>query len=197
MTCLTPRVCALPEGLRTIPRIPGSWNRVPFSRHILGVHIRRRPRTDAQHLGPRRFGRTRRGPVLLAPRPSTLDQVGTHNPPFPPDSGRGPPGFELRSFRFAPLLASNPSLRFSPSFCEGVKRPNEKWEWDRRGLPPLVRENPVARDARSWDRPDHGLLRRLPNGVYTITQKGEAYLEGKLNAEELTEEDGNGDTAEA
>ncbi|WP_345780666.1 type IV toxin-antitoxin system AbiEi family antitoxin domain-containing protein [Haloplanus pelagicus] len=44
---------------------------------------------------------------------------------------------------------------------------------------------------------DHGLLRRLPNGVYTITQKGEAYLEGELNADKLTEENGNGDTAEA
>jgi len=44
---------------------------------------------------------------------------------------------------------------------------------------------------------DHGLLNRLPNGVYTITAKGERYLDEELNAEELTEENGNGDTAQA
>jgi predicted transcriptional regulator of viral defense system len=39
---------------------------------------------------------------------------------------------------------------------------------------------------------DHGLLNRLPNGVYTITQQGEAYLDEELNAEELTDESENG-----
>ena len=45
---------------------------------------------------------------------------------------------------------------------------------------------------------DHGLLRRLPNGVYTITADGEAYLDEELNAEELTEEtNDNEDRAQA
>ena len=30
---------------------------------------------------------------------------------------------------------------------------------------------------------DHGLLHRLPNGVYAISEKGEAYLEGEYDAE--------------
>jgi DNA-binding PadR family transcriptional regulator len=39
---------------------------------------------------------------------------------------------------------------------------------------------------------DHGLLNRLPNGVYTITQEGQAYLDEELNAEELSDESENG-----
>ncbi|WP_082226639.1 PhiH1 repressor [Halorubrum distributum] len=35
---------------------------------------------------------------------------------------------------------------------------------------------------------DHGLLHRLPNGVYSLTDKGERYLNGELDAEELNEE---------
>ena len=127
-----------------------------------------------------------------------------------------PSGFEPRSFRFASLPDSNPSLRFfptflrgndvteqkvgmgppwtrfarprgpiargtrswdrpdsyhgrsaslhslirirpcgfSPSFCEGARRPSKKWVWDRRGLASLVHEAPFARGTRSWDRPD-------------------------------------------
>ena len=30
---------------------------------------------------------------------------------------------------------------------------------------------------------DHGLLHRLPNGVYAMTEKGEAYLNGEYDAE--------------
>ncbi|WP_353634588.1 hypothetical protein ABSL23_02210 [Halobacterium sp. NMX12-1] len=30
---------------------------------------------------------------------------------------------------------------------------------------------------------DHGLLHRLPNGVYTLTEAGEAYLQGEYDAE--------------
>lgn len=30
---------------------------------------------------------------------------------------------------------------------------------------------------------DHGLLRRLPNGVYALTEEGEAYLDGEYDAE--------------
>lgn len=44
---------------------------------------------------------------------------------------------------------------------------------------------------------DHGLLRKLPNGVYTITADGEKYLDGELNAEELPDEGDNGGKAQA
>jgi DNA-binding PadR family transcriptional regulator len=30
---------------------------------------------------------------------------------------------------------------------------------------------------------EHGLLHRLPNGVYSLTEEGEAYLEGEYDAE--------------
>lgn len=40
---------------------------------------------------------------------------------------------------------------------------------------------------------DHGLLHRLPNGVYSLTEKGEKYLDGDLDAEELNEQTQNGD----
>ncbi|EMA67596.1 PhiH1 repressor-like protein [Halorubrum aidingense JCM 13560] len=39
---------------------------------------------------------------------------------------------------------------------------------------------------------DHGLLQRLPNGVYSLSQKGELYLDGELNAEELADQPQNG-----
>lgn len=40
---------------------------------------------------------------------------------------------------------------------------------------------------------DHGLLHRLPNGVYSITENGESYLDEELDAEELSDETSNGD----
>ena len=40
---------------------------------------------------------------------------------------------------------------------------------------------------------DHGLVIELGNGVCTITSKGERYLDGDLNAEELEEQAENGD----
>lgn len=40
---------------------------------------------------------------------------------------------------------------------------------------------------------NHGLLHRLPNGVYSLTDKGEKYLNGELDAEELNKETQNGD----
>ncbi|MCD2202729.1 hypothetical protein [Halobacterium sp. KA-6] len=43
---------------------------------------------------------------------------------------------------------------------------------------------------------DHGLLKELGNGVYVITDEGEAYLEGELNASELSEQTNGEDTAE-
>lgn len=40
---------------------------------------------------------------------------------------------------------------------------------------------------------DHDLLHRLPNGVYSLTEKGEKYLNGELDAEDLNEKTENGD----
>lgn len=40
---------------------------------------------------------------------------------------------------------------------------------------------------------DHGLLHRLPNGVYSLTEKGNQYLDGELDVEELEEKSENGD----
>jgi len=43
---------------------------------------------------------------------------------------------------------------------------------------------------------NHGLLQDLGNGVYVITQKGESYLDGELNASDLEENgDENGEPA--
>ena len=40
---------------------------------------------------------------------------------------------------------------------------------------------------------DHGLLTRLPNGVYALSKSGEKYLDGELDAAELKEQSENGD----
>ena len=40
---------------------------------------------------------------------------------------------------------------------------------------------------------DHGLLQRLPNGVFSLTEKGNRYLNGDLNVEELDEKPQNSD----
>lgn len=40
---------------------------------------------------------------------------------------------------------------------------------------------------------DNDLLDRLPNGVYSLTEKGEQYLDGELNVANLEEESENGD----
>lgn len=39
---------------------------------------------------------------------------------------------------------------------------------------------------------DHGLIQALGNGVYRITEDGEAYLEGKLDTETMERIDENG-----
>jgi predicted transcriptional regulator of viral defense system len=44
---------------------------------------------------------------------------------------------------------------------------------------------------------DHGLLNRLPNGVYTITELGEQYLDEELNADKLEELNNGEGTASA
>ncbi|WP_435119120.1 winged helix-turn-helix domain-containing protein [Halolamina sp. C58] len=42
---------------------------------------------------------------------------------------------------------------------------------------------------------DHGLLRALGNGVYMITEDGQKYLHGELDAEDLSKGEENGDEA--
>ena len=44
---------------------------------------------------------------------------------------------------------------------------------------------------------DHGLLRPLGNGVYLITAEGKQYLEGDLDAGDLTDESGENGEATA
>jgi len=42
---------------------------------------------------------------------------------------------------------------------------------------------------------EHGLLRALGNGVYVITEEGQNYLRGELDAEDLSDTEENGDEA--
>jgi len=42
---------------------------------------------------------------------------------------------------------------------------------------------------------EHGLLRALGNGVYVITEEGQRYLRGELDAEDLSDTGENGDEA--
>lgn len=44
---------------------------------------------------------------------------------------------------------------------------------------------------------DHGMLRHLGNGVYIITEEGERYLRGDLDAETLESSEENGETAQS
>jgi hypothetical protein len=54
----------------------------------------------------------------------------------------------------------------------------------------------IARRCRTLA--DHGLLLAVGNGVYTITDKGEAYLDGELDTGELDEvEESDGGVAES
>ncbi len=56
-----------------------------------------------------------------------------------------------------------------------------------------VSRSQISRRMRSLR--DHGLLRHLGNGVYVITDEGEAYLDEELDADEL--EDLSGDKSKA
>jgi len=49
----------------------------------------------------------------------------------------------------------------------------------------LVRFSSQYIGQRSKKLVDYGLVRHLGNGVYVITEKGEEYLEGKLDVREL------------
>lgn len=44
---------------------------------------------------------------------------------------------------------------------------------------------------------EYGMLQHLGNGVYVITQRGEDYLAGDLDADEIEEPDANGETAQS
>ena len=56
-----------------------------------------------------------------------------------------------------------------------------------------VNKSTVSRRLRRLS--DHGLVQHLGNGVYSVTAKGEEYLDGDLDAAELKEK--NGDEGEA
>lgn len=59
------------------------------------------------------------------------------------------------------------------------------------GTPKQMADSSLVRFSRSYITQrcrklvDYGLLRLLGNGVYVITDTGEEYLEGELDAEEL------------
>lgn len=53
----------------------------------------------------------------------------------------------------------------------------------------------VSRRAKKLS--DHGLLRALGNGVYVITDEGERYLSGDLDAEDMPDTSNENGTAEA
>lgn len=63
------------------------------------------------------------------------------------------------------------------------------------GTPKQMADSGLVRFSRSYVTQrckrlvDYGLLRHLGNGVYVITEEGEEYLEGELDAEKL-ESDG-------
>lgn len=42
---------------------------------------------------------------------------------------------------------------------------------------------------------DYGLVNHLGNGVYVITERGEDYLEGNVDADQLSDLSDNGETA--
>ncbi len=44
---------------------------------------------------------------------------------------------------------------------------------------------------------EYGMLQHLGNGVYVITEQGEAYLNEELDADEIEGPDDNGQTAES
>jgi len=61
------------------------------------------------------------------------------------------------------------------------------------GNPSELAENEYIRVTRSQvgrrlrKLADHGLLKALGNGVYIITEEGEQYLDGEIDADELPE----------
>lgn len=54
-----------------------------------------------------------------------------------------------------------------------------------------VNKSTVSRRLRKLK--DHGLVMALGNGVYSITSKGQEYLDGELNAEDLRKQPSEND----
>lgn len=44
---------------------------------------------------------------------------------------------------------------------------------------------------------EHGMLNHVGNGIYIMTEIGEEYLDGEIDANNLEESNGNGSTADA
>lgn len=54
-----------------------------------------------------------------------------------------------------------------------------------------VNKSTVSRRLRKMN--EHGLVTELGNGVYTISSKGEKYLDGELDVSDLNDQPSNGD----
>ena len=70
---------------------------------------------------------------------------------------------------------------------EGSGSPTELSESD------YVRVSPQHVSRRLKKLAEHGLLNHLGNGVYVLTEDGERYLDGELDAEDIGDDsEGNG-----
>ncbi|QZP38978.1 ArsR family transcriptional regulator [Halobaculum magnesiiphilum] len=74
---------------------------------------------------------------------------------------------------------------------EGSGSPTELSESD------YIRVSPQHVSRRLSTLADHGLLTHLGNGVYVITEEGNRYLDGDLDAEELSDSGEENGTAAA
>ena len=72
---------------------------------------------------------------------------------------------------------------------EGAGSPTELAESD------YIRVSPQHVSRRLSKLAEHGLLNHLGNGVYVITEDGQRYLDGELDAEEI--DDNSGENGEA
>ncbi len=74
---------------------------------------------------------------------------------------------------------------------EGSGSPTELSESD------YIRVSPQHVSRRLKKLAEHGLLNHLGNGVYVLTEEGEKYLDGELDAEEIGESSEGSGTAAA
>jgi len=62
---------------------------------------------------------------------------------------------------------------------------------------PYIRISNAHVSRRCTELANHGLLQRFANGVYAISEQGEEYLDGEIDAEDLEEIEGEESTADA
>lgn len=105
-------------------------------------------------------------------------------------------------------------IRVKGTFSQYMRR-SGRWMtiWDDRilevireegsGSPKKLKESGYIRVSRTHisrrlrELANHGMLQHLGNGVYVITELGEDYLDGELDADELEEVGGEEGTADA